>query len=359
MAHMTDPLFEPVACGDIACTNRIVMAPMTRSRAAAGDRPDALQVQYYGQRAAAGLIVTEGTQPSIHGKGYARTPGLHDEAQVEAWRAVTRAVHAAGGHIVVQLMHTGRVGSHHNKAPGARTVAPSAVRAQVRMFTDTAGMQDCDEPEALTAAGIRAVIDEYVAAAGNARAAGFDGVELHAASGYLPMQFLCANTNQRTDAWGGSPAARARFTVELMEALCAAIGAGRVGIRICPGNPFNDVVDPEPPATYTALLGALRPLRYAWLHVIRSPLPELDAFALARRHYDGTLIINDGFDADSARAALRANTGDAVSFARLFIGNPDLVRRLREGLPLAGFDRNTLYTPGAAGYTDYPEYGAG
>ncbi|MBM5810414.1 MAG: alkene reductase [Gammaproteobacteria bacterium] len=356
---MTDPLFDPVACGDIACANRIVMAPMTRSRATAGDRPDALQVRYYAARAAAGLIVTEGTQPSIHGKGYARTPGLYEPAQVEAWREVTGAVHAAGGHIVVQLMHTGRVASRHNKAAGARTVAPSAVRAQVSMFTDAAGMQDCDEPEALTLDGIRAVIDEYVAAAHNAHAAGFDGVELHAASGYLPMQFLCASTNQRSDPYGGSAAARARFTVELMEALCGALGAGRVGIRICPGNPFNDVADPDPPATYTALLSALRPLRYAWLHVIRSPLPGIDAFALARQLYDGTLIINDGFDPASARAAITAGQGDAVAFARLFIGNPDLVRRIREGLPLAGFDRNTLYTPGAAGYTDYPEYGAG
>jgi N-ethylmaleimide reductase len=358
MTPMTDPLFEPVALGEIACANRIVMAPMTRSRATAGDCPDELHVHYYGQRAGAGLIITEGVQPSIHGKGYARTPGLHDAAQVEAWRAVTARVHGAGGRIVAQLMHTGRVGSHHNKAPGARTVAPSPVRAQVRIWTDTAGLQDCDEPEALTEAGIGAVIDEYVAAARNARAAGFDGVELHATSGYLPMQFLSTNANLRTDAWGGSPAARARFAARVMEALCAAIGPGRVGIRICPGNPFNDVTDPDPPATYAALLGAIQPLDYAWLHVIRSPLPELDAFALARAHYAGRLILNDGFNPESARAALRAGLGDAISFARLFVGNPDLVRRIREGLPLAEFDRNTLYTPGAAGYTDYPESAA-
>ncbi len=349
-----DPLFTPVTFGEIACANRVVMAPMTRSRAVAGDRPDELHVLYYGQRASAGLIVTEGVQPSVHGKGYARTPGLHDEAQVAAWRAVTARVHAGSGRIAAQLMHTGRVGSHYNKAAGARTVAPSAIRAQARVFTDTAGMQDCDLPEALTATGIREVVAEYAAAASNAHEAGFDGVELHATSGYLPMQFLSANANQRTDAYGGSAAGRARFVVEVMEALCGAIGAGRVGIRICPGNPFNDVADSDPSATYAALLEAIRPLNYAWLHVIRSPLPGLDAFALARRHYDGMLILNDGFDPGSARAALRSGQGDAVSFARLFVGNPDLVRRIREGLPLAEFDRSTLYTPGAAGYTDYP-----
>jgi N-ethylmaleimide reductase len=349
-----DPLFTPIELGEIRCANRVVMAPMTRSRASPGDRVSDLHVEYYGARADAGLIVTEGTQPSIHGKGYCRTPGLHDAAQVAAWRAVTDRVHATGARIVVQLMHVGRVASRYNKHAGARTVAPSAMRANVKMYTDDAGMQDCDVPEAVSLAEIPQVIEEYAHAARLAREAGFDGVELHGASGYLPMQFLASNSNQRRDAYGGVAANRARFVVEVMEALCAAIGAGRVGMRICPANPFNDVADPEPERTYQALLDAISPLGIAYLHVIRSPIRAVDAFGIARRYYAGPMVLNDGFHGDTARAAIRGGVGDAVSFARHFIGNPDLVRRLREGLPLAGFDRHTLYTPGPKGYLDYP-----
>jgi N-ethylmaleimide reductase len=353
-----DPLFAPIDFGEISCANRIVMAPMTRSRAAPGDVVTGLHQQYYGERADAGLVITEGTQPSIHGKGYCRTPGLHDSSQVDAWRAVTSRVHARGGRVVVQLMHVGRVASHHNKLPGARTLAPSAVRASVQMYTDAAGMQDCDEPEALTLAEIPAVIEEYVQSARLARAAGFDGVELHAASGYLPMQFLTANTNLRRDAYGGPAANRARFVVEIMEAICGVVGASRVGMRICPANPFNDVEDPEPELTYGSLLDAVAPLGIAYLHVVRSPRRAVDAFAIARRHHAGPIIVNDGFHGDSAREAIRGGVGDAVSFARHFVGNPDLVRRLRDRLPLAGFDRHTLYTPGPQGYVDYLPHGA-
>jgi N-ethylmaleimide reductase len=349
-----DLLFEPIELGELRCRNRVVMAPMTRSRAAPGDLVSDLHVAYYGARADAGLIVTEGTQPSIHGKGYCRTPGLHDAAQVAAWRTVTDRVHAAGGLIVVQLMHVGRVASRYNKPAEARTVAPAAVAARVQMYTDDAGMQDCDLPEALSLAEIPRVVDEYARSASLAREAGFDGVELHAASGYLPMQFLASNSNTRRDAYGGVASNRARFAVEVMEALCATIGAGRVGIRICPANPFNDVADPEPDLTYGALLDGIAQLGIAYLHVIRSPLRPLDAFALARRHFAGPIVLNDGFHGHTARAAIRAGVGEAVSFARHFIGNPDLVRRLREGLPLAGFDRHTLYTPGPNGYLDYP-----
>jgi len=213
-----DPLFTPIELGEIRCANRVVMAPMTRSRASPGDRVSDLHVEYYGARADAGLIVTEGTQPSIHGKGYCRTPGLHDAAQVAAWRAVTDRVHATGARIVVQLMHVGRVASRYNKHAGARTVAPSAMRANVKMYTDDAGMQDCDVPEAVSLAEIPQVIEEYAHAARLAREAGFDGVELHGASGYLPMQFLASNSNQRRDAYGGVAANRARFVVEVMEA---------------------------------------------------------------------------------------------------------------------------------------------
>jgi N-ethylmaleimide reductase len=351
---MPATLFDGLTCGELVLANRIVMAPMTRSRAAAGDVPDELHVQYYRQRATAGLIVSEGTQPSPSGKGYCRTPGMHSAAQVAAWRQVTDAVHAAGGRIVMQLMHVGRVASHLNQDPAAEVVAPSAVRAQGQMYTDAQGMVDFDLPRALTTAEIPRVIDEYRQATVNALSAGFDGVELHCTSGYLPMQFLATNTNLRTDDYGGSVHNRIRFVVETLEAMVAAARPGRVGLRICPGNPFNDVLDAAPEETYGALLPAIASLRLAYLHVIRSPLPAIDAFALARRHFKGALIINDGFDGASAAAALAAGLGDAVSFGRHYVSNPDLVHRLKRGAPLAGFDRKTLYTPGARGYTDYP-----
>jgi N-ethylmaleimide reductase len=349
-------LFDPCEVGELQLANRIVMAPMTRNRAAAGDVPGELAVAYYGARAAAGLIVTEGTQPSAQGKGYARTPGIHSDAQIGGWRRVTDAVHAAGGRIVLQLMHCGRIGSGHNKEPGAGIVAPSAVRAAGRIFTDQAGLVDFEEPQALTLAGVAAVIADFAAAARASRRAGFDGVELHAASGYLPMQFLSTGTNRRTDCYGGSTAGRIRFVVEVMEALCAELGAGRVGIRICPGNTFNDLHDDDPCGTHAALLLALAPLRLAYLHVVRSPLRSLDAFALARQNFSGPLILNDGFDFASGDAAIRAQEAAAVSYARAFIANPDLVERWRHGWPLADFDRKTLYTAGARGYTDYPPH---
>ena len=351
-----DPLLQPLRLGDIECANRVVMAPMTRSRADVDDRPTALHVEYYAQRASAGLIVTEGVQPSIDGKGYPRTPGLHESAQVEAWRLVTDAVHARGGRIVAQLMHVGRIAHHLNKRPGARTVAPSAVRANVSLYTDTAGMQNCDAPEPLSSADIAGVIEDYANAARYARAAGFDGVELHCTSGYLPMQFLASNTNLRTDGYGGDATKRARFVIETLEALTAAIGAGRVGFRICPGNPFNDVFDPDPVDTTRTLLEAVRSLHCAYLHVIGAPVRALDAFALARQHHDTALIINDGFEPATAREAVVAARGDAVSFGRHYVSNPDLVERIAGNHPLAAFDRRTLYTPGAKGFVDYPNW---
>ncbi len=350
-------LFDPVQLGELTLSNRVVMAPMTRSRAGADSVPTAIMTDYYRQRASAGLIVSEGIAPSRHGIGYCRTPGLYNAAQMVAWREVTRAVHDAGGLIVAQLMHCGRVGSRFNKAADAETVAPSAVRAAGRIFTDAAGMQEQDLPRALESGEIQGVIEEYASATRNALAAGFDGVELHCTSGYLPMQFMAANSNLRTDHYGGSTPNRVRFTIEVLEAMTAA-AEGRVGMRICPGNPFNDVLDPDPKETYQALLAGSAHLRLAWLHVVRSPLKELDAFALARTLFKESLILNDGFDGPSASQALAEGQGEAVSFARHFIANPDLVRRLREGLALAEFDAKTLYTPGPKGYTDYSVSGA-
>jgi N-ethylmaleimide reductase len=253
-------------------------------------------------------------------------------------------------------MHCGRIGSHYNKDPDARTVAPSAVRAAGKMFTDTAGPVDFDMPEALTLREIQGVIGEYTEAARAAQRAGFDGVELHGASGYLPMQFLSTGTNQRADGYGGTLSARLRFVIETLEALCGVFGAGRVGLRICPGNPFNDLQDARPLETYAALLQQLGGLPLAYLHVIRSPDLALDAFALARAGFCGPRVFNAGFDFESAAQAVRAQGAAAISFARAFIANPDLVARYRNGWPLASFDRRTLYSPGAGGYTSYPAY---
>lgn len=351
---MTTHLFEPVLLGELALRNRIVMAPMTRSRAHADGTPGPLHVAYYAQRASAGLIVAEGTYPSEEGKGYCRTPGIVTPEQIDAWRRVTDAVHQQGGSIVLQLMHVGRVASHHNKAPGAETIAPSAIRARGTLYTDAKGMVEMDMPRALETNEVVRVIDDYRQSAVNAMAAGFDGVELHCSSGYLPMQFLLECANQRTDGYGGALTARVRFTVETLEAIAGAIGAGRVGLRICPGNPYNDMRDDQPVSTYGALLDAVSPLGLAYLHVSRSRDPALDAMALARRHFRGPLILNDGFDGATAAQALAGGVGQAASFARHFIANPDLVARLRAGAPLAAFDRALLYTAGARGYTDYP-----
>lgn len=347
-------LMQPLRLGELRLANGVVMAPMTRNRARPDGVPCELMVEYYAQRASAGLIVTEGTWPSVTGQAYCRQPGIETAAQVDGWRRVTDAVHERGGCIVLQVMHGGRIGSRHIKPPGVETVAPSAIRAAGEVYTDSAGMQPYDEPRALTTDEVRAVVREHAQAALNARAAGFDGVELHGTSGYLPMQFLSSGTNRRDDSYGGPAARRARFAFECLRAMAGAIGAGRVGLRLNPGNTYNDTSDEDSAATHAELMRQAATLDLAYLHVMRAPVPSIDAFALARENFGGRLIVNDGFDGASAEQALEAGVGDAVSFARHYIGNPDLVRRLRDGLALAGFDRRSLYTPGAKGYTDYP-----
>lgn len=346
-------LFSPGKLGAIPLTNRIVMAPMTRSRAADGDVPTNLHAEYYAQRATAGLIITEGTQPSLTGKGYCRTPGIHSSEQVAAWRNVTDAVHARGGHIVLQIMHVGRIASHLNKAPGTETVAPSAIRAAGEMVTEE-GNVPLDMPRALETHEIAGVIAEFADATRNALAAGFDGVELHCTSGYLPAQFLSSSTNKRTDAYGGSAANRVRFVIETLEAMAAVAGADRVGFRICPGIPFNDIYDDNPEETYGTLLEAASPLGLAYLHLIDVANPQVESLALAKRCWRGSLILNEGMTFERAQALVQEGTADAISFGRPFIANPDLVERFRSGAALADFDPSSLYTPGPQGYVDYP-----
>ncbi|NNC38681.1 MAG: alkene reductase [Acidimicrobiales bacterium] len=344
-------LFDPIKLGDIDCANRIFMAPMTRSRAGDGDAPTAMNAKYYGQRASAGLIITEGVYPNIDGKGYVRTPGIVTNEQIAGWKLVTDAVHAKGGKIVMQLMHCGRIASHHNKPDGSRTLAPSAIQAKGEMYTDAAGMQPNDMPEELTADEIKQTIADYRQAAINAIEAGCDGLELHCTSGYLPAQFLSTGTNKRTDNYGGSLENRLRFALEVLSVMSIAIGKGRVGMRICPGNPFNDLYDDNPEETFRALIKAINPMELAYLHVIRMKA-GVDNIALAKE-FDGPVILNDSYDLERGNRALAADQADAISFARSYIANPDLVERFREDRELSPPDFKTLYSPGPEGYVDY------
>lgn len=350
-------IFSPIDIGDLKLSNRVVMAPMTRARAGEGDIPTPVMADYYRQRANAGLIVTEGTQPSPTGKGYWRTPGIHSNEQVEGWRKVTESVHAEGGKIVVQLMHCGRACVQANKDPNAETVAPSAIPCPDPIPGPDGIPQKTVMPRALETNEIPKVIGEYVQATKNARLAGFDGVELHCASGYLPMQFLSTNTNQRTDRYGGSARNRVRFVLETLQAMSDAIGAGRVGFRICPGVTFNGMADADPTETYATLLHALNGMGLAYLHLINIPLGTHEALDLIRPIWSGPLIVNNMLTLAKAKVLLQERSADAVAFGKYFISNPDLVERFRIGAPLARYDQNTFYTglgDDRHGYTDYP-----
>jgi N-ethylmaleimide reductase len=349
-------LFDPLQLGRLSLPNRVVMAPMTRSRAEALDMPSELMVEYYRQRAGAGLIISEGIAPSADGIGYCRTPGIYNQGQLDAWAKVTAAVHEGGGRIVAQLMHCGRVASVLNKVPGSEIVAPSAITARGQMYTDAQGMVPFDAPRELTTAEVGAVVAEYTQATRNAYEAGFDGVELHCTSGYLPAQFLSTGSNQREDRYGGDVHNRIRFPLEVLQAIAAVDGADRVGFRICPDNPFNDLQDDNPQETFDAFLAGASELELAYVHAIRLPTGRVDNLALAHQYFPGKVIGNESFDKAEANAAIAAGELAAVSFGRAFIGNPDLVERLRNDWPLAKFDMNGLYNPGAAGYSDYPPY---
>jgi N-ethylmaleimide reductase len=330
------------------------MAPMTRARADASGVPAPFAVDYYSQRATAGLIVTEGTFPSESGKGYARSPGICTTDQIEAWRKVTDAVHRKGGRIFLQIMHVGRISHPANCMVPNQPVAPSAVRAETtKMWTDSEGLQDLPTPRELRKEEIAGIIDEYRQATKNAFAAGFDGVELHAASGYLPMQFLSSGTNLRADEYGGSAENRIRFVIEALHAMIEAAGdSRRVGIKISPEMKFNDISDSDPQVTYTTLVKALDKLNVAYIHVMRAG-SATDYLKLVRSLFTGTLLAGGGFNAETGEALLEAGGADAIVYGSSYIANPDLVERFRQQIPLAAPDAATFYTPGAKGYSDY------
>ncbi len=357
-------LFTPFQTASWSLSNRVVMSPLTRSRATPDHIPTALMAEYYGQRATAGLIITEGTSPSPNGLGYPRIPGLFNAAHVAGWKPVTDAVHARGGSIVVQLMHTGRVAHVANLPAGAQVLSPSADPCPGEMFTDAQGMQPHTPPKAMTPSDIAHALDEYVQAARLAIEAGFDGVELHAANGYLIEQFLNANVNQRTDDYGGSIEGRNRFALEVAHATAAAIGADKVGMRLSPHGALNAMgTFPEVDAQYLALVQALSALGLAYIHVLdhaamgAPPVPAETKQAL-RTAFKGTFILAGGFDGASAQAALQAGQADLIAFGRPFIANPDLVARMQTAAAMNNVDMNTLYTPGSLGYTDYPTLNA-
>ncbi len=369
----TSSLFEPTTVGAWRLSNRAVMAPLTRNRAP-GQLPTADMAVYYAQRAhpqdGAGLIISEATPISPQGHGYADTPGLHTDAQVAAWRPVTDAVHARGGHIVTQLWHVGRI-SHVDLQPGGQApVAPSAIAAKAKTYLikpEGGGFFDVSPPRALALDELPGIVDDYRQASRRAREAGFDGVEIHAANGYLLDQFLRSGSNQRSDAYGGSIDNRARLLLEVMAAVVAEIGGDRVGVRLSPVTPANDASDDNPQPLFEHVVRQLAPLGLAYVHVIEGQTGGARDFQQGERPFDyaalraayraaggqGAWMVNNGYSAELAQQALD-NGADLVAFGRGFIANPDLTRRLREGLPLNELQRATLYGGGAQGYTDYP-----
>ncbi len=358
-------LFEPFSTRSLALKNRMVMSPMTRSRAVEAATPNALMAEYYAQRASAGLIITEGTSPSPNGLGYARIPGLYNETQARGWKRVTDAVHAAGGKIFVQLMHTGRVTHALNLPAGAETVGPTAEACPGEMYTDPKGMQPHTPPRAMTDKDIQHAVDEYASSARLALQAGFDGVELHGANGYLIEQFLNPNVNKRSDGYGGSIANRNRFALEVARAVARAIGPEKLGIRLSPYGAFNSTgAFPEVDAQYVALAKELSAIGLLYIHVLDHSAmgaPKVpDAIkAKLRETFKGAYIAAGGFDRDTAEQWLKDRRADLIAFGRPFLANPDLPERYRKGAPLNAPDMATFYTPGAKGYTDYPKLAAG
>ncbi len=353
-------LFNKFSAPALQLSNHMVMAPMTRSRATPAHLPTALMATYYGQRATAGLIITEGTSPSANGVGYPRIPGLYDTAQMQAWKATTAAVHAQGGKIFVQLMHCGRVAHVANLPAGAEVIGPGAVVCPGEMSTDTLGLQPHSTPRAMTEIDIPHVVAEHVKSAKLALDADFDGVELHGANGYLIEQFLNPLVNLRTDGYGGSNEGRNRLALEIARATVAAIGGDRVGMRLSPYGVFNGTgAYPEVAAQYMALAKSLAAAGLLYLHLVdhsamgAPPVPA-DFKLKLRAAFDGLFILSGGFDRISAEQALADKRGDLIAFGRPFLANPDLVDRMRQDAALNAPDMATFYVPGAKGYTDYP-----
>ncbi len=352
-------LFESFQLGSLELSNRVVMAPMTRSRAI-GNTPNDIMARYYEQRAGAGLIITEGTAPSENGLGYPRIPGCYNAEQVAGWRKITDAVHAKGGKIFLQMMHTGRVSHPLNMPEGARVVGPSAVPLSGEMYTDQQGVQPYPLNEEMTAEDIVQAQEEYANCARHAIQAGFDGVEIHGANGYLVEQFLNPASNKRTDSYGGPFENRARFAIETAEKVAAAIGAERTGMRLSPYGIFNDMVPYDGiDELYIYLAGKCGELGLAYLHIVdhssmgTPEVPESLKEGI-RDTFGGPIIIGGGLNAEKAEAQLQAGLGHLVYFGRPYISNPDLVKRMKDGNELASPDHSTFYTPGEAGYTDYP-----
>lgn len=356
-----EALFEPFKLGDITLSNRMVMAPLTRSRAQKGNVPGPLTVEYYSQRASVGLIIAEATQVSATAQGYPSTPGLHTPEQVAGWRKVTDAVHAKGGKIFVQLWHTGRM-SHTAYQPGEQApVAPSAIAAKAKTFVPGQGMVDTSVPRALETSEIPGIVNDFRTAARNAIEAGFDGVEIHGAHGYLLDAFLRDGSNKRTDQYGGSIENRARFLLEVMAAVTAEIGASKVGIRLSPVSPVNDSSESNPQPLFEYVVRELEKLHPVYIHVVEGHTggPRDNApfdYEALRKLYSGVWMVNNGYDKDMAERAVAESRGDLVSFGRLIISNPDLPRRLRENAPLNEVFKDVgIYGGGDAhGYTDYP-----
>ena len=360
---MTNALFSPYTLGPAALPNRLVMAPLTRSRAADGDVPSDLAVTYYTQRATAGLIISEATQISPQGKGYPKTPGIYSDAQVAGWKRVTGSVHDAGGRIFLQLWHVGRISHPSTQEGGVLPVGPSAIKPAGKIYTDT-GEQEFVTPRALETSEIPGIIQQYALAAQNAKDAGMDGVEIHGANGYLLDQFLRDGTNQRTDDYGGSIENRARLLLEVTEAVIKIWGANRVGVRLSPYSDFNDMHDSDPVTLFTYVAEKLRGLGIVYLHVIEPvrsdhpmSMPESEATPISpilHKAFGGTYMLNGGYNKETGTAAIEAGDADLICYGVPFIANPDLVRRYETGAALNTPDQSTFYAGSAGGYTDYP-----
>ncbi|GAA3942748.1 alkene reductase [Actinoplanes auranticolor] len=349
-------IWTPTTVGAIELPHRLAMAPMTRDRSRPDGVPTDLNREYYRQRASMALIITEGTQPSDDGQGYLLTPGIYTEAHIAGWQEVTSAVHAAGGRIVVQLMHTGRISHPDNTPHGRQPVAPSAIQAKGAMFT-ASGLRDMPAPRALTTEEVAGVVDEFRQAASAAIAAGFDGVEIHGASGYLVHQFLSSNANQRTDQYGGSNRNRIRFAVEVASAVADEIGAGRTGLRVSPGNPYNDIVEHDTRELYPVLVAALAPVNLSYLHLVHGG--DEDLLRDLRRAWPAALLLNRaGAPFDARVADLDAGLADVITVGTLALANPDLPARIRAGAPMNEADPATFYGGDHRGYTDYPALAA-